>query len=101
MRGLQVNVMINARILFSRLLLYLLSVPWGAALQLCSQQLQAAAVCRGGTPVALFMAALSERTVIYCVPSSAAVKVHHGDRDIQWNPDFQSDTEVKKGELAG
>lgn len=51
--------------------------------------------------MALFMAALSERTVIYCVPSSAAVKVYHGDRDIQWNPDFQSDTEVEKGELAG
>lgn len=51
--------------------------------------------------MALFMAALSERTVIYCVPSSAAVNLHHGDRDIQWNPDFQSDTEVERGELAG
>lgn len=55
---------------------------------------------QGGAPVALFMAALSERTVIYCVPSPAAVNLHHGDRGIQWNPDVQSDTEVEKGELA-
>lgn len=51
--------------------------------------------------MALFMAALSERTVIYCVPSSAAVNLPHSDRDIQWNPDFQSDTVVEKGEVAG
>lgn len=51
--------------------------------------------------MSLFMAALSERTVIYCASSSAAVNLQHGDGAIRWNPNFLSDTEVEKGELAG
>lgn len=55
----------------------------------------------GRTPVALFMADLSERTVIYCVSSSAAVNLQRGNGAVQWNPNFQPDTGIETGELAG
>lgn len=78
-------------------LLSLYSLPGGSVTVL----LPAAADCRGRTPVSLFMAARGERTVIYCASSSAAVNLQHGDGAIRWNPNFLSDTELEKGELAG